>query len=682
MPYIIENRSGDPIVIPDGSLNTDYSIDLVGRNYENYGQIIAKTQIDLLDNFATDNTPPADATTGQLWYDKANKVLRTYDGTTGGWLPNRPLVRSTPPTNQHGQNKAGTQYFNTTTGQLYINAGSTGYQIANKPGEISIEYSTDNDLSNPNFYGTSLRNIFLTDTDGIQRAVLGIFYRNDGQITSTGYYDGEQLIAVFSAHPTFTVADALSVTDGDTFNFYDQFDLVQSPGSFGLTVKPGINTRIDDLSTVNNARLSARSSAAYFLNTGSYTLESTGAIDDNGGANIAAANVFHTSANSVPAVTNTYDLGATGSIFARSYVNNMYVGNTILSNGGSISIGNSSDPTDNIHATNLNVYNGIFFPSGGQIASTGQRVTNISSVNIDISANAVIAGYRLPTYTSTNGKQIYLNNVTGGSDWAEPISNIKYVTCSDGSVDLVESSSAETPVGSLSLNVRTIDIASNVTYARGLISIDSGSSEDLAYDAANGVITYIRETPFDNLTPSTHFMLLQGEVDQIATGIKTFSASDTKIGGSLVCSGKILYGSRAIFPASTSTLVQSYLSFETEDDDTNTEHSITFSKSGDITASGDVTAFSDERLKENIQTIDDALNKTTQLSGYTFNKIGDTRRHAGVLAQEIQQVLPEVVTENEDGMLSVAYGNIVGLLIQAVKELKNEVDLLKQELGK
>lgn len=682
MPYIIENRSGEPIVIPDGSLNTDYSIDLVGRNYENYGQIIAKTQIDLLDNFATDNTPPADPTTGQLWYDKDNKVLRTYDGPTGSWLPNRPLVTTTPPTNQHGQNKAGTQYFNTDTGQLYINAGSTGYQIANKPGEISLAYSGDATLGNPNFYGTSLRNIFLTDTAGIQRAVLGIFYRNDGVITSTGYYDGEELIAVFSAHDTFEVADALSTTDGDTFNFYDQFSVVQSPGAIGLTIRPGINTRIDDQSTVNNSRLSARSSTAYSLNTGSYSLELTGSIDDNGGANIAAANIFHHGANSVPVVTNTYTLGETGNIFARSYVNNMYVGNTILSNGGSISIGNASDPTDNIFATNLNVYTGIFFPSGGQIASTGQRVTNISSVNIDIEANAIIAGYRLPTYTSTNGKQIYLNNVTGGTEWADPISNIKYITSSDGSVDLVESSSAETPVGSLSLNVRTIDFTSNVDYARGLISIDSGSSEDLAYDAANGIITYIRETPFDNLVPSTHFMLLEGEVDQIATGIKTFSASDTKIGGSLVCSGKVLYGSRAVFPASTNTSVTEFLKFETTDDSTNTAHSITFSKSGDITATGDITAFSDERLKENVLPIDDALNKVTQINGYTFNRIGDPTRHAGVLAQEIQQVLPEVITEDPDGMLSVAYGNIVGLLINAVKELKNEVDTLRQELGK
>ena len=83
MPYVINNRSGDTIVIPDETLNQDYSIDLVGRNYENYGSVIATGFVNLLNNFATTNTPPAKATSGQLWYDRGSKQLRTYDGNTG-----------------------------------------------------------------------------------------------------------------------------------------------------------------------------------------------------------------------------------------------------------------------------------------------------------------------------------------------------------------------------------------------------------------------------------------------------------------------------------------------------------------------------------------------------------------------------------------------------------------------
>jgi hypothetical protein len=84
-------------------------------------------------------------------------------------------------------------------------------------------------------------------------------------------------------------------------------------------------------------------------------------------------------------------------------------------------------------------------------------------------------------------------------------------------------------------------------------------------------------------------------------------------------------------------------------------------------------------LKENIVTIDSALNKVEQMRGVYFNKIDDETktRNVGVIAQEMEEVLPEVVYTREDGMKSVAYANIVGVLIEAIKELKAEIDILK-----
>jgi hypothetical protein len=97
-----------------------------------------------------------------------------------------------------------------------------------------------------------------------------------------------------------------------------------------------------------------------------------------------------------------------------------------------------------------------------------------------------------------------------------------------------------------------------------------------------------------------------------------------------------------------------------------------------ITAAADIAAYSDVRLKENFLLISDALEKIDQIAGYTYNRKDDPNtRHAGVIAQEIQKVLPEAVREDEDGMLSVSYGNLTSLLIQAVKELKAEVEELK-----
>lgn len=100
---------------------------------------------------------------------------------------------------------------------------------------------------------------------------------------------------------------------------------------------------------------------------------------------------------------------------------------------------------------------------------------------------------------------------------------------------------------------------------------------------------------------------------------------------------------------------------------------------GNTTSTGNITAYSDIRLKTDIEVIPDALWKIRQLRGVTYERIDSGERQTGVIAQEVQAVLPEaVMTMNDDNKtLSVAYGNMVGLLIEAIKELKTELDDLK-----
>ena len=100
--------------------------------------------------------------------------------------------------------------------------------------------------------------------------------------------------------------------------------------------------------------------------------------------------------------------------------------------------------------------------------------------------------------------------------------------------------------------------------------------------------------------------------------------------------------------------------------------------SGNIYASQSITEFSDARFKENVEPIENALEKVCSIGGYTYNKIGDSRRNAGVLAQEVMTVLPEVVHGSEDTNYSVSYGNMVSLLIEAIKELKLEMEKISQ----
>jgi hypothetical protein len=106
----------------------------------------------------------------------------------------------------------------------------------------------------------------------------------------------------------------------------------------------------------------------------------------------------------------------------------------------------------------------------------------------------------------------------------------------------------------------------------------------------------------------------------------------------------------------------------------------TLSIDGNWTVTGNVVAYSDARVKENVRVIDNALARVRAIRGVTFTRtdMQDTaKRHAGVIAQEIEAVLPEVISDNDDGMKSVAYGNITALLIEAIKELQDEVTALR-----
>jgi hypothetical protein len=101
---------------------------------------------------------------------------------------------------------------------------------------------------------------------------------------------------------------------------------------------------------------------------------------------------------------------------------------------------------------------------------------------------------------------------------------------------------------------------------------------------------------------------------------------------------------------------------------------------GDMTASGNVTAYSDARLKENVKPIYSALNKVGRMKGVTYDRIDSGEAGVGVLAQDLEEIAPELVQDGE--YKSVAYGNLTAYLVEAIKELKTEVEELKKGSSK
>jgi hypothetical protein len=103
-----------------------------------------------------------------------------------------------------------------------------------------------------------------------------------------------------------------------------------------------------------------------------------------------------------------------------------------------------------------------------------------------------------------------------------------------------------------------------------------------------------------------------------------------------------------------------------------------------IFSTSNIVAYSDARKKENIITVDNALEKINQLRGVYYNRIDqeDEKREIGVIAQEVDDVLPEVVTYAEDvDEYGVSYGNLAGLFIEAIKEQNKIIESMKQEIS-
>jgi len=201
------------------------------------------------------------------------------------------------------------------------------------------------------------------------------------------------------------------------------------------------------------------------------------------------------------------------------------------------------------------------------------------------------------------------------------------------------------------INVDNITIdGTEIDLSSGDLTIDVAGDIELNAGGDN-VVLKSGSTQYADLANSSGNLIIKSG----STTALTFSGANVTIAGTTTSSGN-LSTSGTLTVAGTSDLNGN------------------IDVAGTIVASGDITAFSSEVLKDDIRTIDNALNKVADMRGVYFTKDGEAG--TGVIAEEVETVLPEVVKDGK--YKSVAYGNIVGVLIEAVKELKEEVTLLKE----
>jgi hypothetical protein len=103
---------------------------------------------------------------------------------------------------------------------------------------------------------------------------------------------------------------------------------------------------------------------------------------------------------------------------------------------------------------------------------------------------------------------------------------------------------------------------------------------------------------------------------------------------------------------------------------------------GLLSTRGNIASISDQRFKTNLRPIRDSLERISKLTGYTYDRIDLKQRECGLIAQDVQKVLPEVVfTHPENEVLTISYGNLAALFVEGMKELSTKIENLEKELN-
>jgi len=442
-----------------------------------------------------------------------------------------------------------------------------------------------------------------------------------GPVIGYGVYPSAGATNAFSSsvHSTITIARSAFSMDSE-FRWYTGGSQTVSIGAAATLSQRMVldnNGNLGIGATSPGARFEIKSSAAN--NLGGLLLRATST------ANFPAL-LYENSTNG-----GALDLYNNATLVSRIAAN----GDSYVSSSGNFGVGTTT-PTEKLHVVggNIKVNNAYAMYFGDSANNNGGRIYCASATN-DFYINQV---NNSPLYLATN------NNVRltilGGGDvgigTTSPYDKLEVL----GAIAATGASTGTSAQGTATI----ISVESGVGYLR---AVDWGAEyKSLVVEGQ----TISLQTGVGSTTPRV-IITSGGNV-----GINTTPSYRLDVSGSARITGSLAVGN--IAPSATA---------------------------GRIDASNDVVAFStsDARFKTNITPISNALNKITQIGGYEFDWIPNQEYHGfeghdvGVIAQEIEKVLPEVVKERDNGYKAVKYEKIVPLLIEAIKEQQKQIDELK-----
>ena len=455
--------------------------------------------------------------------------------------------------------------------------------------------------------------------------------------------------------------------------------------------------------TFNVATSAAVNSANTFLQSNDATTLETSRVYAN---TIVAANVVTLQAQiaaNVTTIQNQISSNITNTIVSLQ--------SQIASNVSSISDINTSQNSQITIIQGVNstqntwiASNSVYSQAAYTLANTNAtNITNIQSVdssqNTWISSNSV---FSQSAYTQANIATVIANSAfdrANNSSSSFKGTNGNAATASNGGITftslngLIFTNSGNTVSVNTSQDLRTSAVPNffNLVLSTALPVTSGGTGTTASTGSGNTVLSISPSlvTPnigipsFGNLTNCTNY---GGTItsSQILNGLgyTPYSAANP--------TGYITTAALSTYATQTYVNSQGFISNTTSSVFTITNSTASSSTStgalkvtggvgigGSVYVGGTVTAFSDSRIKKDVVRIENALEKVGKLKGYTYTRVDTGEKGTGVIAQEVLSVLPEAVHGSEKDFYSVAYGNMVGLLIEAINELKTEIDLLK-----
>jgi hypothetical protein len=729
--------------LSNSTVNNDLDIGLVGDGYLGYGPIINTDLLKLLENFSN-NTPPPKAINGQLWYDTANKQLKVYDhGLFSNIyvLPRSISVANLEVSETTTMANASVARLFTTTG-IFWNAngnvftsqatpgGSASTLQFNDNGYINGAFGLTTDGQNLNLAGNLNSSVANIDTMNINSGIYwsnGNVYTSGVSVTPHGFNGSIQ----FKNGSDFQGTSGVT-TDGINVLISGRLSAsgVNYPASLGTTGQflqtdgEGSTAWVsiaggDILGSGSSSQLASFNDTKSIQGTSNIT---TNGIDltmaqgiltartivlpfgSGGGIRFPDGSIQSTASIANPStVTGS---GTAGQLSYFSYTNTVRGTSGISTNGTDLSVNGSvsipTAPTFGAHATNKIYVDNILTQSKNYtdtVASTlatlsyvdGKLVPLASKVYVDNAISSINLTGGTVTGTGTNG-HIPLWSSTSA------LKN-SVLTMDSASLFIPAGINILLPtiptIGNHVTNKQYVDDAiysatSGLGGGGGTVS-GTGSAGQLAYfkDASTVQGAASITTNGVNLTTS-------GSVQSnylIGTKQVTSQVFSTTPGGR---------GSDGAFWQDVGNTGTKYFIWQGAGASSaywDSTHLFTVNPNGvpmlavtsaGLSSRGDITAYasSDLRLKTNIKSINNALIKVNSLNGITFNwndlaEGKDTElREVGIIAQEVNEILPEVVTERDNGYLAVKYEKMVPLLIEAIKELSAKVDSLTEEINK